>query len=231
MGYGLVLIGYTITFFVSLTLYGWLFRLLGFAVMAYGLIKLKDYFPSYKLSVFTLIALFLVGLGEAGCETVLLFGGLSESIDPIKTVIYYTRDALVLVFHICFLVSTNIAFGVVGLNDKKVSAVTDIFAVTLGYIFYILAALGIVEAGVAVVAQMIWTVMVFVLIFGCYMRICPEGDEDMPRRESKIPFINKFSEALEKRENEAIERTRREIEEKKKRAAEGSKKKHHKKRK
>ena len=226
MGYGLVLLGYAITFFVSLTLYGWAFRLLGFAVMAYGLIKLKDYFPSYKLSVFTLIALFIVGLGEAGCELALLFGGLSESVDPIKTVIYYTRDALVLVFHISFLISTNIAFGVVGLNDKKVSAVTDIFAVTLGYIFYILAALGIVEAGVAVVAQMIWTVMVFVLIFGCYMRICPEGDEDMPRRESKIAFINKFSEALEKRENEAIERTRREIEEKKKRAESGSKKKH-----
>jgi hypothetical protein len=47
----------------------------------------------------------------------------------------------------------------------------------------------------------------------------------MPRRESKIPFINKFSEALEKRENEAIERTRREIEEKKKNVANGTHKK------
>lgn len=230
MGYGLVLLGYAITFFVSLTLYGWAFRLLGFTLMAYGLIKLKDYFPSYKLSVFTLIALFLVGLGEAGCEIFLLFGGLSESVEPIKTVIYYTRDALVLVFHICFLVSTYIAFGVVGLNDRRVSAVTDICAVTLGYIFYILAAVGAIEASVAVVSQMIWTVMVFVLIFGCYMRICPEGDEDMPRRESKIPFVNKFSEALEKRENEAVERTRRELEEKKNRADRSSKKKHKKRR-
>jgi hypothetical protein len=73
--------------------------------------------------------------------------------------------------------------------------------------------------------------MVFILIFGCYMRICPEGDENMPRRESKIPFINKFAEALEKRENEAIERTRREIEEKKKNLANGTHKKHKRRRK
>lgn len=225
MGYGLVLLGYLITFFVSLSLYGWVMRLLGFALMAYGFIKLKDYFPSYKLSVFALLALFLVGLCEAGCEVVLLFGGLPESIDPIKTVVYYIRDGLVLVFHIFMLVSTYIAFGVVGLNDKRVSAVTDICAVIVGYIFYILSALGIVEANVAFFVQTIWMIMVFVLLFGCYMRICPEGDEDMPRRESKIPFINKFSEALEKRENEAIEKTRREIEEKKKNAATGSKKK------
>lgn len=230
MGYGLVLLGYSITFFVSLSLYGWVMRLLGFAVMAYGFIKLKDYFPSYKLSVFTLLALFLVGLCEAGCEIALIFGGLPESVDPIRTVIYYIRDGLVLVFHICFLASTYIAFGVVGLKEKQASAVTDICAVIVGYIFYILSALGIVEANVAIFVQMIWMIMVFVLLFGCYMRICPEGDEDMPRRESKIPFINKFAEALEKRENEAIEKTRRDIEEKKKGAASGSKKKNKKRR-
>ena len=36
MGYGLVLIGYLLTFFTSLTLYGWMTRLLGYLVMAYG---------------------------------------------------------------------------------------------------------------------------------------------------------------------------------------------------
>ncbi len=226
MGYGLVLIGYALTFFVSLTLYGWVVRLLGYAVMAYGFFKLKDYFPSYKLSLFTLMALFAVGLCESGAEIVHLFGASTETLDQIKTVIYYIRDGLILVFHILFLISSYIAFGAVGLDDKKVSAVTDICAVTVGYIFYVLSALHIVEANVAFFVQMIWMLMVLVLIFGCYMRICPEGDEDMPRRESKIPFINKFAEALEKRENEAIEKTRREIEEKKKGAAEGSGKKH-----
>ena len=57
MGYGLVLIGYALTFFTSLTLYGWLFRLLGYAAMAYGLFKLKDYFPFYKLSLFAVFIL------------------------------------------------------------------------------------------------------------------------------------------------------------------------------
>ena len=222
MGYGLVLIGYLLTFFTSLTLYGWMTRLLGYLVMAYGFYKLKDYFPSYKLSIFSLLAIFLVGLGEAGCEMAKLIGASADAVDPIKNIICYTRDGMIFVFHIFFLVSTFIAFGVVGMNEKKVSAVTDICAVTVGYLFYILSALDVVEANVAFFVQLIWTIMVAVLILGCYMRICPEGDEDMPRRESRIPFINKFAEALEKRENEAIERTKRDIEEKKRRAASGS---------
>ncbi len=229
MGYGLVLIGYALTFFTSLTLYGWLFRLLGYIVMAYGFIKLKDYFPSYKLSVFALLALILTGFCEAGAEmaAILEIGG---DMTAFTTVVYYTRDVLVLIFHIFFLISTYIAFGVVDMNEKKVSAVTDLCAVVIGYVLYLLAALKIIEANISFFAQLIWSVMVFVLIFGCYMRICPEGDENMPRRESKIPFINKFAEALEKRENEAIERTMREIEEKKKNAANGTKKKHKKRR-
>ena len=230
MGYGLVLIGYLLTFFTSLTLYGWMTRLLGYLVMAYGFYKLKDYFPSYKLSLFVMLALFPIGLGEAGCELAKMFGALAESVDPIKNIICYTRDGMIFVFHIFFLVSTYIAFGVVEMNEKKVSAVTDICAVTVGYVFYILSALGIVEANVTFFVQLIWSLMVAVLILSCYMRICPEGDEDMPRRESKIPFINKFSEALEKREKEAIERTMRDIEEKKKRAESGSNKKKRKKR-
>lgn len=227
MGYGLVLIGYALTFFTSLTLYGWLFRLLGYAAMAYGLFKLKDYFPFYKLSLFSVLALFLTGIGEAGAE---IFSLLGKDAELFKTVVFYTRDALVLVFHVLFLIATYIAYGVVGMTEKKVNAVTDICAVVLGYVFYILAALKIVEGSVAIFVQLIWTVMVFFLIFGCYMRICPEGDESMPRRESKIPFINRFSEALEKREAEAVERTRRDIEEKKKKVASGTSKKKHKKR-
>lgn len=233
MGYGLVLIGYLLTFFTSLTLYGWMTRLLGYLVMAYGFYKLKDYFPSYKLSLFSLLAIFLVGLGEAGCEMVKMIGSPEAAVDQVKNIICYTRDGMLYVFHIFFLISTSIAFGVVGMNEKKVSAVTDICAVTVGYVFYILSALGIVEANVTLVVQLVWSVMVAILILGCYMRICPEGDEDMPRRESKIPFINKFSEALEKREREAVERTKREIEAKKKRLESGSgtKKKKRKKRK
>lgn len=224
MGYGLVLIGYALTFFTSLTLYGWLFRLLGYTVMVYGFFKLKDYFPSYKLSVFALLALMLTGICEAGAEMASLLG-FGGDMTLFKTVVYYTRDVLVLIFHIFFLISTYIAFGVVGMNEKKLSAVTDLCAVVIGYVLYLLAALGVIEAGISVFVQLIWSVMVFVLIFGCYMRICPEGDENMPRRESNIPFINKFAEALEKRENEAIERTRREIEEKKKNLSNGTHKK------
>ncbi len=224
MGYGLLLIGYAVTFFVSLSLYGWMFRLLGYVIMAYGLIKLRDYFPSYALSVFTLIALFLTGLCEGAFE---MLPELAPEI--FKTVLYYVRDGLILLFHIFFLISTYIAYGVVDMKEKRLSVVTDGCAVAVGYILYVLSAFGLVSNDIAFFAQIIWMVMVFILILGCYMRICAEGDEDMPRRPSRFAFINRFSDALDKRENEAIARTRREIEEKKKRTASGAKRKRKKK--
>lgn len=230
MGYGLLIIGYALTFFLSLTLYGWVLRLLGFAIMAYGLFKLKDYFPSYKLALFTVIALFALGICEAGFEAATLFGAATEALEPIKTALLYLRDGVVFIFHILFLISTYIAFGVVGLNERRVSAVTDICAVTVGYIFYILSALGIIEANLSFLLQLVWTVMVFVLIFGCYMRICPEGDEDMPRKASRLPFVNRLSEALEKREREAAETARRAAEEKARASASVGRKKHKKRR-
>lgn len=218
MGYGLVLVGYAITFFVSLSLYGWIFRLLGYALMAYGLIKLRDYFPSYALSVFALLALFAVGLCEGVCEI-----SPELAAEQFKTVVYYIRDGLVLLFHIFFFASTYVAYGVVDMNEKRISVVTDLCAVTVGYVLYVLSAFKIIGADIAFFAQLIWTVMTFILILGCYMRICPEGDEDMPRRKSKITFVNRFAEALEKREKEAVERTRREMEEKKKQTESGKK--------
>ncbi len=224
MGYGLVLVGYAITFFMSLSLYGWIFRLLGYAVMAYGLIKLRDYFPSYALSVFALLALFAVGLCEGVCE---LFPELAGEL--FKTSLRYVRDGLILLFHIFFLIATYIAYGVVDMKEKRISVVTDGCAVIIGYILYALAAFKIIGADIVFFVQLIWSIMIFILILGCYMRICAEGDEDMPRRPSRFAFINRFADALDKREQEAVERTRREIEEKKKRTASGAKRKRKKK--
>ncbi|MBQ8004744.1 MAG: hypothetical protein IJ303_00325 [Clostridia bacterium] len=46
------------------------------------------------------------------------------------------------------------------------------------------------------------------LFYSCYKNICEEGDEDAPRKPSKIPFLNKLFEATEKREQEIYEKTK-----------------------
>ena len=224
MGYGLLTLGYVIAFFMSLTSYGDIICLFGYGLIAYALYKLRDYFPSYILSFFAILALGVNGLVKAGCFVAELIAGDLAVADQITAVTDYVGFALTFIFHILFLIATYIALGAVGLNDKRVSAVTDICAVVVGHVFYILVVVADFAPSAAIFTELVWRIMVFVLIFSCYMRICPEGDEDMPRKRSRFAFINKIGDELDRREQIAIERTQREIEEKKK-ARDGAKKK------
>ena len=47
-----------------------------------------------------------------------------------------------------------------------------------------------------------------IMLFSCYMRICQEGDEDMPQRPSKIKIFNKMNDALNKKQDEIAESQR-----------------------
>lgn len=198
MGFGWLLIGYLVTFLMSLTLYGWIIRLIGYLIMAIACYKLKDYFPSFIYSFICILILFITGLTEAVVE----FGGqLSISADvltDLSDINSYVRTVLVLLLHILLLLTIRAASGELDLQNMKISAVTDLVAVCVGFIFYILAALGVIVPGVPVLTQIVWSVMVAVLLFRCYARICPEGDENMPRHSSKIPFLDKINEAYER---------------------------------
>lgn len=216
MGYGLLVVGYTAYSLLSITLYGWAIRLVGCVLMGIGLYKLRDYFPSYMLSFITTIALFALALAEGVCDISLLLAPENALLSTLLTVVRYIRDGGVYLFNIFLLLSTFFAFGHVDLSDRKVSAVTDLCAVVLGGVLYVLSAFGIVSPDVVFAVQIVWTVMIIALLFGCYMRICPEGDEDMPRKRSRLPFVNKIGDALEKKERESAERAQRQIEEKKK---------------
>ena len=59
-----------------------------------------------------------------------------------------------------------------------------------------------------------------VMLFSCYMRICEEGDEDMPTRPSKIKLVNKMNDALNKKQEQIIESQRQYQEEKAKKKLE-----------
>lgn len=213
MGYGLLAIGYIVSFILSINLYGWAIRLLGCVLMGVGLYKLRDYFPSYLLTFVSTCLLFALSAAEGVCDITLKLAGESEVWELAMTVVRYARDGAVFAFNILLIIPTFIALGHVGLKERRVSAVTDLCAVLLWGVLYILSRAGVVSSDIVFAVQLVVTVMIFVLLFGCYMRICPEGDEDMPRKPSKLPFVNKISDALEKKERESAERAARKLEE------------------
>ena len=58
------------------------------------------------------------------------------------------------------------------------------------------------------ILQLIYSAINALLIFKCYAMICPEGDEEMPRKPSRFAFINKIRAEREAREQKAIEETK-----------------------
>ena len=70
-----------------------------------------------------------------------------------------------------------------------------------------------------------------VMIFSCYMYICPEGDEDMPRHESKFDFVNKMRNESDRRTEQAVRETEEYVRKKQKERLERLEQKNNKKRK
>jgi hypothetical protein len=59
---------------------------------------------------------------------------------------------------------------------------------------------------IAFVLQFVWAIFNLINLFGCYMYICPEGDEDMERRPSRFGFVNDMRQKMDERDKQARER-------------------------
>lgn len=225
MGFGILVVGYFITFIMSMTLYGWAIRLVGYIIMASACMKLKEYFPHFKYSILVLALLVLSGAADAAIEISKLVGFSPAWLSQAAVINGYARFVLQLAFHFALLISVSFAAGSVDLPDKRISAVTDIVAVSFSSFMYILSLTYPSIGSVAVLVSLAANIMVMVLLFGCYMRICPEGDEDMPRHKSNIPFIDKINDSLEKRNVEELEKSKAEIAERRRSLQERNEKK------
>ena len=59
---------------------------------------------------------------------------------------------------------------------------------------------------IAFFLQFVWAIFNLVNLFGCYMYICPEGDEDMERKPSRFGFVNDIRDKMDERDRQARER-------------------------
>ena len=61
-------------------------------------------------------------------------------------------------------------------------------------------------SALAFLLQFVWAVFNLVNLFGCYMYICPEGDEQMDRKPSKLGFVNDIRDKMDERDRVARQR-------------------------
>lgn len=216
MGFGLLFIGYLITFFLSFVLYGFIIRLAGYLLMTLALVKLYEYERRYIYPFIGSLILFIIGALVFVREGAGILGLTTPAwMSAEAGIIPFTERFAVSLFNIALLYVTAVFAARLELFKQRNMALRNMVIVGVYLIIHLLEAF--VFAGSEVFAtyfslpvliiQFVWIVLNMILIFSCYMYICPEGDEDMPRRKTNIRFLDKVLEESDRRFDKAAKET------------------------
>ena len=232
MGFGLLILGYFLTFAFTISQAYFFADVIGALVLLYAFTKLSEYNLHFRSAavagiVFTLLAL-------AGGIMISMHMLTSEGILDILLDIAKSVSALVM--HIfMFLGTRGIAQGAecTGLAEKTMRNL--VLTVTY-YVLYFLTLL-LSLAAPAIVSYVSFLVYLYFLVclvlnlllfHTCFGMLYPAEGDPMENRRSKIPFLNKLSDAFDKVEEKKTafrkESMQMAMDEAQKRAAEKEKK-------
>lgn len=208
MGFGLTFVGYFIAYLVSMAFPP--VKLLGYALMIWGCVKLSEYNTRFRNAVLPLGFLSLMGVYSL-METIYGTLGITSTFFEAGAVNIAANinEAIDVAFHACLLIAVCSIAKETGLDKMAYKSMRNLLIVFASEIAYFVAILLPVEnvasvvSYIAVVLRIIWIVLNVVLMANCYKMICPEGDEDMPVRESNIEVIRKMDAVINKREEAA----------------------------
>lgn len=208
MGFGLLFIGYIFTIDYSLqsVTFDLLPDIIGYLFMFSAMCKLAPYNKGFGYSKLLLLPLIALG----GVTLAFEIAGVSG----------YTPSSVILdIVNMCGMLSKFFMFAytvalTVGVRDiaretdlKNLSfrAIRNMAISVFYYLAYIavdLMPIGEAEARfvnlIVYAFGFIVILLNLVLIFSCYMRICVEGDEDMPAKPSRFAIINRMNSKIDK---------------------------------
>lgn len=232
MGFGLMLVGFLITYVVALNTYGVAFRLLGYLIITYAAHKLSVYEKSFRFVFFSAITLVLSSvMGIMSVSVGFMYDNMILDSDPFgaryDAVMSYVEAALVLALQLVLLFAIRRIAKETEVSKIELNAGRNIFFVVL---YYLLSIVGYLPfpfkedyaryMGLPItLLYFVWIAFQIGLIFSCYARICDESDVEMERKPSRFAFVNKFREELDEKQERAkasAEQYRREKLEKRK---------------
>ena len=215
MGFGFLFLGYVIEYVLGLNAYGALLYLLGYALIYLGLMNLQLYCRSFCYAKWLVVPLAVVeaymtldGVGTLFSFTVPI---VSEGV---TAVVNYVNLVLVMLFHVA------LALGIKDLaikTDVKKLAAKALRNMVLVVLYScvtisvtIVGSMDSILYGSLLLMRLLWAILNCVLLYTCYMRICPADEaqrEQMPKP-SRIGAVNRFREEFQRREDRAIEADR-----------------------
>lgn len=225
MGFGPLLIGYAITYIITLGLGNYLFAgmLIGGFMMFWGLCELRKYCPTFLYAILANILLLLCSFYETAVYMDGYFAlGLGISNQTLLSVFDWIEFSVTLIFNMTLLYGIADLSRRVDYPETRQKAYRNMVFVSLYFVLQILTFIpGTVfsEDGgffltLLMLIQLIYAFFNIALLFKCYAMICPAGQEDMSVKPSRFAFINKMRKIQDEREQQAIESTKAYLEQK-----------------
>lgn len=193
MGFGILFLGYLITYIGSLTpIYAYL-QVVGVLIMLYALTRLFRHNKNFSIT-------FYIGLlyfAQSVMTLVFSFFNPDEN-SVLYQIEKYSSAGIVLIFHLFLLLAIRDIAVSTSLPKLRSRAIRNLIMSFVYYGLTLLLPMGLITDQIllqyasltAVILGFLWLIFNAALIFSCYMWICLEGEENMERSPINIPFIN-----------------------------------------
>ena len=218
MGFGLLFIGYFMTYLMSVSYAGYLIRFMGYALMIFAFAKLYRYNRSFKFPMYATIL--LLGVTGVGCYVEIgeflykfLIIDHFEVTESFKFALGAVDDLLVFLFQGCMLFAIRVIARETEAKNLPYLAVRNFAFICVYQLLLAISWLPFSFTedykkyfGMPIyLLYFAWIILNLVLIFKCYANICDENDIDMPLKKSRFAFVNKIREETARREQKAAD--------------------------
>ncbi len=232
MGFGILLIGYLITFVIWLTVQainvGSVALLLGYALMFYALSMLNRYHDAFALARWIAAIQLLPALWFSVVDASSLFGFVLPPLwaDHVNMGVTGASFALEILFLLSLLYAIRALADSIELKHISLAAVRNAIFVIAHAVLSIVADLPFLSGvkpyltASRFLVELVVIVSMALLLLGCAKNICREGDEDVTPMPSRFGWVNRMTDAYErthkrlneqaKADGEAFMRRRRE---------------------
>lgn len=207
MGFGYLLLGYLITYLISITAgavgIGSVALLAGSALMFWGLHNLCRFNTSFLPAKWLTLPLFVLGLCRLWQDVAKAwFVWDGQVADVMTTVVTWTSFATTLLFHFAMLYAIRVLALEVELKKLASHAMYNTLAVGIWGALFLLC--NMPSIGESVLPYLGFSMSLFnfvymisniVLLLRCAKNICAEGDEEVAPKPSRFAWINRLGDS------------------------------------
>ena len=205
MGFGNLLLGYLVTYVISITAgaagVGSLALMLGAALMFWGIRSLCCFNTSFIPAKWLTIGVFALGVLRLWQDFISAWFSTNETADAVlATVLMWASFATTLLFHFAVLYAIRVLALEVGLNKLSSHAMYNTFGVGIWGVLFLFCNMPATGEDLLPYLSMsmglfnlVYLISDIVLLLRCTKNICAEGDEEVAPKPSRFAWVNRLS--------------------------------------